>query len=89
MRRTGLAPELSAIRDDRDFAAALDELDDLMFSVPGTPPGRRFDELVLLIENYDARRNGYLLLGRGTRVTASPVPVFDRAGTSPRRREYG
>ena len=28
-----------ALRDDRDYAAALDELDDLALSEPGTPPG--------------------------------------------------
>jgi antitoxin component HigA of HigAB toxin-antitoxin module len=89
VKRRCLAPELSAIRDDRDHAAALDELDDLMLSEPGTPPGRRFDELVLLIDDYEARRNGYLLFARGPRSTAPPSPVFDRDGTAPRRRDYG
>jgi antitoxin component HigA of HigAB toxin-antitoxin module len=77
MRRTGLSPELSSLRDERDYAAAFDELDDLVLAEPGTPPGRRFDELVLLIEEYEARRSGYLLLTRGPRAaTTSPSTVF-------------
>jgi antitoxin component HigA of HigAB toxin-antitoxin module len=43
------------LADDRDYVAALDELEDLMLSDPDTPAGRRFDELVLLIEDYEAR----------------------------------
>jgi len=49
----------SQIRDDTQYCAALDELEDLMLADPGTPAGRRFDELVQLIENYEARRDGY------------------------------
>lgn len=56
-----------ALRDERDYAAALDELDDLALSEPGTPPGRRFDELVLLIEEYEARQHRYRLLPRWRR----------------------
>jgi len=41
------------------YAAALDELEDLMLADPGTPGGRRFDELVALIEEYEALRDGY------------------------------
>lgn len=41
------------------YAAALDELEDLMLADPGTPGGRRFDELVDLIEEYEAQRDGY------------------------------
>lgn len=37
------------------YCAALDELEDLMLSDPDTPAGRRFDELVALIEDYEAR----------------------------------
>jgi len=49
----------SQIRDDTQYCAALDELEDLMLADPGTPAGRRFDELVRLIEDYEARRDGY------------------------------
>ncbi|MEO8508585.1 MAG: hypothetical protein ABI593_13240 [Betaproteobacteria bacterium] len=45
--------------DQAAYAAALDELEDLMLADPGTPGGRRFDELVVLIEEYEARRDGY------------------------------
>jgi HTH-type transcriptional regulator/antitoxin HigA len=47
------------LRDEAAYAAALDELDDLMLADPDTPAGRRFDELVALIEEYEARRDGY------------------------------
>ena len=40
---------------DFHYAAALDELEELMLSDPDTPSGRRFDELVALIEEYEAR----------------------------------
>ena len=43
------------LADDRDYAAALDELEQLMLADPDTPAGRRFDDLVLLIEEYEAR----------------------------------
>ncbi len=90
MRRRGLSPELSAIRDDRDHAAALDELDDLMLSEAGTPPGRRFDELVLLLEDYEARRHGYRILARQPRAAAAPPSaVGDHDGTTQRQRGYG
>ena len=45
--------------DQAAYAAALDELEDLMLADPGTPADRRFDELVVLIEEYEARRDGY------------------------------
>ena len=45
--------------DDAAYAAALDELDDLMLAEPDTPAGQRFDELTALIEEYEARRDGY------------------------------
>ena len=48
-----------ALADERAHAAALDELEDLMLADPGTPAGRRFDELVRLIEDYEVRRDGY------------------------------
>jgi len=43
------------IASESDYAAALDELEDLMLADPDTPAGRRFDELVALIEDYEAR----------------------------------
>ena len=49
----------SQLRDDTQYCAALDELEDLMLADPGTPAGRRFDELVRLIEDYEIRRAGY------------------------------
>ena len=48
-----------SLADEAAYAAALDELDDLMLAEPGTPGGRRFDELTVLIEEYEARRDGY------------------------------
>lgn len=45
--------------DERDYARALDELGELMLADPESPAGRRFDELVVLIEEYEARRDGY------------------------------
>jgi hypothetical protein len=56
-----------SLRDERDYAAALDELGDLVLSDPGTPASRRFDELIMLIEEYEALRGGYLLLPRAHR----------------------
>jgi len=49
----------SCLPDDAAYATALDELEDLMLADPDTPGGRRFDELVVLIEEYEARRDGY------------------------------
>ena len=49
----------SQLRDDAQYCAAQDELEDLMMADPGTPAGRRFDELVLLLEEYEIRRDGY------------------------------
>ena len=37
------------------YLAALDELEELMATDPDTPSGRRFDELVELIEEYETR----------------------------------
>ncbi len=45
--------------DANAYAAALDELDALLFCDPGSPGGRRLDEIVALIEEYEARRDGY------------------------------
>ena len=49
----------SCLCNDAAYVAALDELEDLMLADPDTPGGRRFDELVVLIEAYEARRDGY------------------------------
>ena len=37
------------------YLAALDDLEVLMATVPDTPAGRRFDELIELIEEYETR----------------------------------
>ena len=42
-------------RSERDYEAALREVDDLMDATPGTPRGDRLDVLVTLIEAYEAR----------------------------------
>ena len=49
----------SPLADDAAYAAAIDELEDLMLSQPGTLAARRFDELTVLIEEYEALRDGY------------------------------
>jgi HTH-type transcriptional regulator/antitoxin HigA len=43
------------IRTERDYDAALREVDDLMDAAPVTPRGERLDVLVTLIEAYEAR----------------------------------
>ncbi len=58
--------------DEAAYAAALDLLDDLMFCEPGSPGGHRFDELVALIEDYEARRDGYDL-ARMRQLMAGPI----------------
>ena len=62
-----------ALADESEYATALDELEDLMLADPGTPAGRRFDELVVLIEEYEARRDGYDL-ARMRRALAEGPP---------------
>jgi antitoxin component HigA of HigAB toxin-antitoxin module len=58
-------PALAApLRDDHDYARALDDLEDLFLSEAGTPEARRFDELVQLIEDYEARQHLFLLGAR-------------------------
>lgn len=42
-----------AITHYREYLSALTELDALMLCDPGTPAGRRFDELVALIDAYE------------------------------------
>ena len=46
----------SCLATDTAYLAALDELEELMLADADTPAGRRFDELVALIEDYEARR---------------------------------
>ncbi len=48
-----------ALHDDVEYSAAIDELEQLLLADPDTPAGRRFDELIALIEEFDARREGY------------------------------
>ena len=38
------------------YLAALGELEELMATDPDTPAGRRFDELIALIDEYEMRR---------------------------------
>ena len=66
-----LPPDIVALRDDNAYVAAMDELDGLALAEPDTPAGRRFDELVRLIEEYDALRHGYLLLPRAHRAASA------------------
>jgi HTH-type transcriptional regulator/antitoxin HigA len=74
---------LLAVRNERDYAAALDELDALVLAEPGTPPGRRFDELVRLIDEYTARCSGNPLSRRqGELPRGSVVPLQERIGKS-------
>jgi antitoxin component HigA of HigAB toxin-antitoxin module len=56
-QETGMSHVLdpSRLAADTDYLAALDELEELMLADPDTPAGRRFDELVALIEDYEAR----------------------------------
>ena len=59
------------LADDAAYAAALDELDDLMLAEPDTPAGQRFEELTALIEDYEARRDGYDLARMRTVLAGS------------------
>lgn len=47
------------LADESAYLAALDELDDLLLAEPGTPAGHRVAELRDLIDEYEARRDGY------------------------------
>lgn len=49
----------ASLNSEVAYAAALDELEDLMLADPGTPGGHRFDELADLIEEYEAQHDGY------------------------------
>jgi HTH-type transcriptional regulator/antitoxin HigA len=44
-----------ALRNEAAYLAALEELDSLLEADPDTPAGYRFDELVTLIEAWEAR----------------------------------
>jgi len=48
------------ISTERDYVAALDELDDLMLCDPDTPAGRRCDELVALIDAWELAHDAAL-----------------------------
>ncbi len=45
----------SHLETEDAYYAALDELDELMSIEPDTPAGRRFDELLALIDEYESR----------------------------------
>ena len=47
------------LANDHDYAAACRELDDLLRNEPLDAAGARAVELSVLIENYEARRDGY------------------------------
>jgi HTH-type transcriptional regulator/antitoxin HigA len=42
------------LHSETQYCAALDELEQLLLADPDTPAGRRFDELVALIEEYES-----------------------------------
>jgi antitoxin component HigA of HigAB toxin-antitoxin module len=48
-----------ALADDAAYVAALDELESLMLTEPGTAGAARLDALTVLIEEYETRRDGY------------------------------
>ena len=50
-----------AITTYKEYQAALNELDELMLSDPDTPAGRRFGELVALIDAYELSREPTLI----------------------------
>jgi antitoxin component HigA of HigAB toxin-antitoxin module len=45
------------LKSEAAYLAALDELDTLLATDPATPAGHRFDELVALIEAWEARQH--------------------------------
>ncbi|HET9341197.1 MAG TPA: hypothetical protein VFQ55_19495 [Casimicrobiaceae bacterium] len=61
-----------AITTYREYQAALRELDELMLSDPDTPAGRRFGELVALIDAYELSREPTVIRSSSqpARVTA-------------------
>lgn len=54
----------ATITSPREYLSALEELDALMLCDPDTPSGRRFDELVALIDAYEL-------------ANPSPLPAAD------------
>ena len=61
-----------AITTYREYQAALHELDELMLADPDTPAGRRFGELVALLDAYELSREPTVIrtMSEPTRVTA-------------------
>lgn len=45
------------LHDYTEYEAALSELEELLLSDPDTPAGRRFDELIALVEEFDRRND--------------------------------
>lgn len=43
------------LRTERDYRAALEEIETLMRAAAGTPEGKRLDELVTLVQEYEQR----------------------------------
>ncbi len=48
----------SRLRDREEYHAALHELEELFLCEPNSPAGRRFDQLVAMIDEFDCRREG-------------------------------
>jgi len=46
------------LRDREEYHAALRELEELFLCDPNSPAGRRFDQLVAMIDEFDCRRDG-------------------------------
>ncbi len=66
----------SRLDSETAYGAALDELESLLLSDPDTPAGRRFDELVALIEDYEARHWPAELPTRTPPQAHSPTPLY-------------
>jgi HTH-type transcriptional regulator/antitoxin HigA len=47
--------DIRPIRNDADYRAALNEVEQLMFAQPDTPDGEKLDVMVTLIEAYEAK----------------------------------
>lgn len=60
------------LRDEADYVRALDEIEDLFLCESGTPDARRFDELVELIDDYEARRQVRLFATGSRDARATP-----------------
>lgn len=78
--------DIRPIRNERDYDAALAEIDLLMDAAPGTPEGDRLEVLTTLVEAYEARHHPieapdaiatleYVMEQRGM-TPADLVPVF-------------